>query len=88
MVFLYYAVIGLMGISVHGRHRGDFARIELLIFALTTMTGLHPLGKLPLELDEAFVTEKTTKEQIDSIIASHLPNFEHIETGKSLDGKM
>lgn len=32
--------------------------------------------------------EKTSKEEIVSIIKEYLPNFEHIETGKSLDSKM
>lgn len=39
-------------------------------------------------LDEAFVSENCTKEEIVKIIGSYLPNFKHIETGKNLDGKM
>lgn len=39
-------------------------------------------------LDEAFVAENCTKEEIVHIIGSYLPNFDHIETGKNLDGKM
>lgn len=39
-------------------------------------------------IDKAFESESVTKEDIIKIIAEYLPNFEHIETGKSLDEKM
>lgn len=39
------------------------------------------------KLNAAFNTE-TSKENIIKIIKEYLPNFEHIETGKSLDSKM
>lgn len=39
-------------------------------------------------LDDAFASENCTKEEIVKMIAAYLPNFEHIETGKNLDGKM
>lgn len=39
------------------------------------------------QLNAAFEKE-TTKEEIVAIMAKYLPNFEHIETGKSLDSKM
>ncbi len=40
------------------------------------------------ELDNAFESESCTKVDIVKIMSEYLPNFEHIETGKSLDGKM
>ena len=40
------------------------------------------------ELTAAFETEGTTKEKVVAIMKAYLPNFEHIETGKSLDSKM
>lgn len=40
------------------------------------------------ELNAAFEKEETTKEEVVEIMKSYLPNFEHIETGKSLDSKM
>lgn len=40
------------------------------------------------ELDDAFLSETVTKEEIVKIIGRYLPNFEHIEKGKSLDSKM
>ena len=39
------------------------------------------------ELNNAFESE-TSKEEIVAIMKDYLPNFEHIETGKSLDSKM
>ena len=39
-------------------------------------------------LDLAFEAENCSKADIVKIIGSYLPNFEHIETGKSLDSKM
>lgn len=39
-------------------------------------------------LTDAFKDENTTKETIVSILSDYLPEFKHIETGKSLDDKM
>ena len=39
-------------------------------------------------LNSAFACSTTTKEEIVAIMKGYLPNFEHIETGKSLDNKM
>lgn len=40
------------------------------------------------KLNNAFDSESVTKEDIVTIISDYLPNFEHIEKGKSLDTKM
>lgn len=40
------------------------------------------------KLENAFERDTLTKEEVVSIIAEYLPNFEHIEKGKSLDSKM
>ncbi len=40
------------------------------------------------KLTAAFDQNDVKKEDIVKIIKSYLPNFEHIETGKSLDNKM
>lgn len=40
------------------------------------------------ELEVAFQSENVSKEKVVAIIAAYLPNFEHIEKGKSLDSKM
>ena len=39
-------------------------------------------------LDTAFNKKTTTKEEVVAIMKEYLPNFEHLETGKSLDSKM
>ncbi len=39
-------------------------------------------------LDLAFENNKCDKKEIVDILSQYLPNFTHIETGKSLDGKM
>ena len=44
--------------------------------------------KLFKELNAAFDKESITKEEVVAIMKDYLPNFEHIETGKSLDSKM
>lgn len=46
------------------------------------------ISELFINLNAAFDKDKTTKEEVISIMKSYLPNFEHIETGKSLDSKM
>lgn len=45
------------------------------------------VDKLFEKLTDAFARE-TSKEEIVEIMKEYLPNFEHIETGKSLDSKM
>ena len=44
--------------------------------------------KLFIDLNAVFEQPKTTKEEVVRIMKEYLPNFEHIETGKSLDYKM
>lgn len=39
-------------------------------------------------LNNAFDQAETTKERIVAVLEDYLPNFSHIETGKSLDSKM
>ena len=50
----------------------DVSRIEILFKKLNT----------------AFEKSDTTKDEVVSIMSEYLPNFKHIETGKSLDSKM
>lgn len=44
--------------------------------------------KLIADLGAVFEQPATTKEEVVSILKDYLPNFDHIETGKSLDSKM
>lgn len=46
------------------------------------------IEKLFAKLNHLFIQEEATKENVVAILKEYLPNFEHIETGKSLDGKM
>ena len=46
------------------------------------------IAELFRELNAAFNKPEATKEEIVLIMQKYLPNFEHIETGKSLDNKM
>ncbi|MCR5403691.1 MAG: hypothetical protein K6E91_07745 [Butyrivibrio sp.] len=41
VVFSVYAAFGLFGFAEHRRHGGDFARIALLIYSVTNLTGLQ-----------------------------------------------
>ena len=46
------------------------------------------IDRLFEELENVFENENVTKEDVVKILKNYLPNFEHIETGKSLDSKM
>lgn len=46
------------------------------------------IEKLFQELNDLLSTACATKEEIVHVMQEYLPNFEHIETGKSLDSKM
>ena len=46
------------------------------------------VAKLFVDLNSVFAKEETSKEEVVAIMKAYLPNFEHIETGKSLDSKM
>ena len=46
------------------------------------------VNNLISKLDTTFSKEESTKEEVVSILKEYLPNFSHIETGKTLDSKM
>ena len=48
----------------------------------------NKVDKLFKDLNSEFEKQEATKEEVLRIIKDYLPNFEHIETGKSLDSKM
>lgn len=67
----------------------DMERLQ----ALGVITGKQVTDKKKVEvlfnkLSAEFAKEETSKETIIKIMQEYLPNFEHIETGKSLDSKM
>lgn len=66
----------------------DMNRLKALgVITEKTIPDKDKIKRLFTKLNIAFEKE-TTKEDIVAIIKEYLPNFEHIETGKSLDGKM
>lgn len=66
---------------------------EKRFLALGVIVGKEIPNRKKLEglcdrLEQEFASLKTSKENIVDILEDYLPNFKHIETGKSLDGKM
>ena len=67
----------------------DFTRLQALgIVTGKQMPDASRIETLFAKLNAVFAKEDTTKEEVVEIMAEYLPNFEHIETGKSLDSKM
>lgn len=67
----------------------DFARLQALgIVTGKQMPDVSRIETLFAKLNAVFAKKDTTKEEVVEIMAEYLPNFEHIETGKSLDSKM
>lgn len=67
----------------------DFDRLKTL--GVVTEKPIPDKDKVNVLFDEltsAFEKEETTKEEIIAILKAYLPNFEHIDTGRSLDSKM
>lgn len=52
------------------------------------MPNVERVQNLLSNLENAFDNNDCNKEEIVSILSDYLPNFQHIETGKSLDTKM
>ncbi len=74
---------------VTGEETSDLERFKAL--GVITGKGIPDRASIDLlveRLDSAFDGNATTKEEIVGIIKDYLPNFEHIETGRSLDDKM
>lgn len=53
-----------------------------------SITDRNAVVELIRTLDNSFESENCCKADIVNILSQYLPSFEHIETGKSLDGKM
>lgn len=66
----------------------DLNRLKSLgIVTGKNIPNINMVNNLCIQLDTAFERE-SSKESIVAILKEYLPNFEHIETGKSLDSKM
>ncbi len=69
--------------------RVDMDRFSSLgVITDKTLPDREAVNGLIRELDWAFSRTSVTKDEIVHIMTGYLPNFEHSETGKSLDGKM
>lgn len=67
----------------------DMDRLSALgVVTGKTVPDKGKIEKLYNDLISAFESSDVTKEDIVKIMQAYLPNFEHIETGKSLDSKM
>ena len=67
----------------------DMERLSALgIITDKSIPSRKELQVLFQQLTDVFAKDSTTKEEVVAIIKSYLPNFEHIEKGKSLDSKM
>lgn len=67
----------------------DFTRMKSL--GVVTNKEIPDVSRIEVlfkKLNTAFEKSDTTKDEVVSIMSEYLPNFEHIETGKSLDSKM
>ena len=67
----------------------DFTRMKSL--GVVTNKEIPDVSRIEIlfkKLNAAFEKSGTTKDEVVSVMSEYLPNFEHIETGKSLDSKM
>lgn len=67
----------------------DLARLEALgVITDKKIPDKNRIQRLFEQLNAAFEQVETTKEDVVKIMQEYLPEFQHIETGKSLDSKM
>jgi len=62
--------------------------IHLGVVKNSKKRGIHEIDEIFGQLRALFASDQVTKAAIVEILKHYLPNFEHIETGKSLDQKM
>jgi hypothetical protein len=67
----------------------DFNRLESLGI-ITNMERKRPelIGRLFADLQRTLDNDANDKAALVAVLKDYLPNFQHIETGKSLDQKM
>lgn len=91
---VHYAVSNTSGEKAFEEFVTDTETADMERFSsLGVITGKGVPDKKKIEdlyekLTAAFEKEETTKEEVIRIMKDYLPNFEHIETGRSLDSKM
>ncbi len=91
---VHYSASNTSGEKAYEEFYTEKESVDLMrLKALGVVTGkripdVRKLDALFAQLNAAFDKENTTKEEVVSILADYLPDFEHTETGKSLDSKM
>lgn len=91
---VYFSLSDTSGEKPYEEFYTEYETIEQERFnALGVVTGKPfpdqaKIQRLFEKLERAFTEENITKEEIVQIISEYLPDFKHIETGKSLDSKM
>lgn len=91
---VHYSVSDTSGEKAYEEFYTDTEKVDLdRLQSLGVVTGkkavdTERIEQLFTELEEAFTTVNVTKEDIVTVMSRYLPNFGHIETGKSLDSKM
>jgi len=67
----------------------DYDRFESLgVITGKEVPDKQKVAELFADLAAVFDKPESTKEEVVAVMKAYLPNFEHIETGKGLDGKM
>lgn len=91
---VHYEVSDTSGEKLYEEFYADTEKVDMNRFrALGVITDKaicdrDKLYQLLENLEKAFNEEMVDKARIVELIGEYLPNFSHIETGKSLDGKM
>ncbi|MCI8799407.1 MAG: polysaccharide biosynthesis protein [Lachnospiraceae bacterium] len=91
---VHYTVSDTSGEKTYEEFVTDTETADMVRFSsLGVITGKMIPDKDKIEelfkaLNEAFEQQETTKEEVVAIMKGYLPNFEHMETGRSLDSKM
>lgn len=91
---VHYSISDTSGEKAYEEFYTDSERIDMSrLNTLGVVVGKEipsrdKLDNLLQDIEKIFSAEEATKEQIIDALKKYLPNFEHIETGKSLDSKM
>lgn len=91
---VYYSVSDTSGEKPFEEFVTDIETVDYdRFYSLGVITGKtipdkSRVEKLFADLNTEFEKDDTTKEEVVAIMKDYLPNFEHIETGKTLDSKM
>ena len=73
---------------VHGENIDLSRFISLGIIKGTPKRSLFEVEKLLKDLEDIFIKDNFTKEEVVNLLSRYLQNFNHVEKGKNLDQKM